>query len=338
MKVEIRIGSEIVEQRECADILLPDGRQGVVWRGLAYAIEDGAIDAQTQAFAPEECQRPTRIPAYMTRATVGGVYVFLQGAVVDRDVAIRACERAGLTVARSGRYLGEPVSGLSPDWFLRLSVDPDEATIERLSGALGAPAAAAPPPQGDLRDRLLARALEEALSRLRAAEAAQGELRVWREHAVESERQAENEREVRQAAQREAAEAREAVAALEAESAAGRAFKTTRGVSDEIKDALAALLPRIRLIRDSLDVVATEFSSRLALYRALAEIDRGEQRIPAEWKSVKGVSSWIERHVSTGESNAGRLYARLDRSDRRWDVLASFKLAQPRDIEWLKTQ
>jgi len=303
---------------------------------MAYAIEGGAIDAQSQAFAPEECQRPTRAQSYMTRATVGGIYVFLQGSVVDRDAAIRACERAGLTVARSGRYVGEPVSGLSPDWFLRLLVDPDETTLERLAVALGAPAAA--PAQGDLRDRLLARALEQALSRLQAAEAAQGELRGWRDHAAESERQVEAEREFRQAAQREAAEAREAVAALEAESGARRALKTTRGLADEIADALTVLLPRIRLIRDSLDVVATEFSSRLALYRALAEIDRGEQGLPAEWKSVKGASGWIERHVSTGESNAGRLYARLDKSDRRWNVLASFKLAQPRDIDWLKSQ
>jgi hypothetical protein len=337
MKVRIRVGPDIVEERECASVVLPDGREGAIWRGLAFALADGAIDAQSQGFAPDECRRSAPPPPYATRATVGGFYVLLQGSVIERDDAARACERAGLAVVRSGRYLGEPVSGLSPDWFLRLSVEPDVTNLERLASALGAPSTVGQA-SGDLRDRTLAWALEEALSRLQAAEAAQSEMRVWRDHAAETERQAEADSASLEAAQQEAAEARRVLAALRAESATRPTLKSARGVADEIEDALAALLPRIVLVRDSLDVVATEFSSRQAFYRALAEIDRGEQGLPAEWKSVKGASGWIERHVSTGENNAGRLYARLDRSDRRWNVLASFKLAQSLDIDWLKKQ
>jgi hypothetical protein len=107
-------------------------------------------------------------------------------------------------------------------------------------------------------------------------------------------------------------------------------------LQDEIADILGTLLPNLNLLRDSLTVAASEYASRKALYRSLAELAAGEGRLPANWKPVQGTTGWWERHVSDGQDNTGRLYAQFLRSDRRWDVLISDKAEQPRDMAWLR--
>jgi hypothetical protein len=84
-------------------------------------------------------------------------------------------------------------------------------------------------------------------------------------------------------------------------------------------------------------VIAIEFSHRRALYRVLSELDRCGTAMPAHWKAVQGLEGWIEKSkVSNGQDSQGRLYARLDRADRCWDVLISHKSEQERDIAWLR--
>ena len=94
-------------------------------------------------------------------------------------------------------------------------------------------------------------------------------------------------------------------------------------IRDEIEVVLATLLPEVRLMRDSLNVISAEFSNRRALYRGLAELRTVAGRLPPTWKKLKGLDLWWERHMSDGQDDAGRVYAR--NSDRVWDVLVSHK-------------
>jgi len=111
-----------------------------------------------------------------------------------------------------------------------------------------------------------------------------------------------------------------------------------RKLKDEIETVLASLLPRIDLQKDTLVFVSSELSDRTSLYRALAELNLGQERMPIRWKKVQGATGWWERHVSSGHDDAGRIYARLDSSTRRWQVLVSHKGDQSRDINWLVRQ
>ena len=77
---------------------------------------------------------------------------------------------------------------------------------------------------------------------------------------------------------------------------------------------------------------------RRALYRGLAELHVVNGRLPATWKKLKGLNAWWERHMSNGQDDAGRVYARLRDSDRIWNVLISHKGEQSRDIAWLARQ
>lgn len=103
----------------------------------------------------------------------------------------------------------------------------------------------------------------------------------------------------------------------------------------EIATVFANLLGRIDLLRDSAAVIAAEYGDRGAVYRALASVERGDD-MANEWKKLRGAPGWWERHIPTGESDAGRIYACLG-GDRRWKVLISHKGQQARDIDWLRS-
>jgi hypothetical protein len=57
---------------------------------------------------------------------------------------------------------------------------------------------------------------------------------------------------------------------------------------------------------------------------------------PDGWKALRGTERWWERHVSTGQDDSGRAYARFDPIRRRWELLLGWKADQTRDIGWLK--
>mgnify|MGYP007008282090 CR=1 FL=1 len=105
---------------------------------------------------------------------------------------------------------------------------------------------------------------------------------------------------------------------------------------DEVSGVFESLLPRIALLRSSPEVIAAEFSDRRFLYRALAELSSGDEGLPTNWKKLRGIPDWIERHISNGQDDSGRIYARLDEDRRLWEVLVSHKGEQLRDISWLR--
>ena len=102
----------------------------------------------------------------------------------------------------------------------------------------------------------------------------------------------------------------------------------------EIQSVMTALCPHARLIRASLERLAVEVSDRRAFYAALREL--GEPPLGSNWKKLKGVEGWFERHVSDGRSDAGRIYAR--REGNIWEVLFGHKGDQTSDIAWLAGQ
>jgi hypothetical protein len=79
-------------------------------------------------------------------------------------------------------------------------------------------------------------------------------------------------------------------------------------------------------------VLTGEFADRGGLYRSLIELDSGA--LGRAWKKLHGAPGWWERHVSNGQDDSGRIYAR--RGEGSWEVLISHKSQQARDITWLE--
>ena len=350
MRVTVNDGVEVLDERECRIVVLPDGRPGALWRGLAYPVSNGVIDVGGSGIPPALCGAETTDPTtrYALRGTTDGLYVMLRGSVTEAELAASQLGSCGLSVARLGRYLGEEIPGFDADWFLRLTADPSDDVQAKIAAVLGGPPAWRD--ERGLRERLLAAELERALERNAEAKAALSRLGKERddaaslgEAAAQSRAEVEAERLLREAAEAQAKQAQQRVIELEAERTALRGSKTSakrsdRAVADEFDIVLEVLLPRIKLLRDSRDIVLFGYSSRQGLYQALLELDRSTREIPSAWKSVQGTSAWIERHISDGQNNTGRAYGRLDRNDRRWNVLISYKADQPQDMDWLRRQ
>jgi hypothetical protein len=275
-------------------------------------------------------------------------YLLIQGSVIDRETAAAALRKSGATIVRIGRYMGDPLDGLSPDWFVRFELG--EATFDTVADAVGAPdfdRASAGESAADLRSRLLITELGQARVQIATAKAEIARLRlelaeisaravVADVHAdvlvrLEDERAALQEALIAESQAREAAEA----VAREAEPSARRP-EAPRALTAEIETVLRAMTPRVRLIRDSLAFCAVELSDRAHLYRILAQLEGTPMGWPAGWKKLKALAGWWERHLSDGVSDAGRIYARLDPSDRCLEVLVSTKGDQQRDIAWLQ--
>ena len=108
-------------------------------------------------------------------------------------------------------------------------------------------------------------------------------------------------------------------------------------LQDELGAVLTAFRPDVVLLRDSLRVAVGEFPSRSGFYRTLRELPPEGGR-PEGWKALRGADRWWERHVSTGQDDGGRAYARFDATARRWAVLLGWKVEQARDIEWVRRQ
>ena len=107
-------------------------------------------------------------------------------------------------------------------------------------------------------------------------------------------------------------------------------------LKDEIGTVVAIFLRRVYLVRDSLTVLSAEFANRRTLYRALIELEEAKEGRPPNWKKLQGVDTWLERHVSNGQDDFGRAYAKWDGIEKRWEVLISHKGEQARDIVWCR--
>jgi hypothetical protein len=351
-------GSERLEIRRCRMIALPDGRAGAVWRGLVYPTYRGNhIDIASEAWPPTACISGANSLPDSGFASVQGAaeaYLLLSGSVAVREAAAASLRAAGVFVLRAGRYLGDPIDGLSADWFVRFEKPAGDGPLdELLARVLGrqrvrqdTPPEKAPETRLRLLQDELARARERATA-LRS-ELASARVMATRHASAASNgdvlrTEIANEQRLREVAEAGKAAAEAALEATLAElevvragAALPRPTAPRTRLHDEISGVLETLLPNLNLLRDSLTVAASEYASRKALYRSLAELAAGAGRLPANWKAVQGIAGWWERHVSDGQDNTGRLYALFLRGDRRWDVLISDKGEQSRDMVWLR--
>lgn len=108
--ISIFNSDELFETRECALVSLPDGREGAIWRGLAYPLElpDQQIDMGGEAFPPGDClNRDVSVQAPQTNfAVIEGVeeaYVLLSGPSLACEIASGALKASGYDVIRTGR-------------------------------------------------------------------------------------------------------------------------------------------------------------------------------------------------------------------------------------------
>lgn len=351
MMIAIFNGDQLFETRPCELVLLPDGRQGAIWRGLAYPLElpDHRIEMGSEAFVPSECVPSRAKPANRTSfAVIEGVdeaYVLLSGTVTDCEEASNRLKASGYEVIRTGRYLGDPVEDFETDWFVRI-VQPlgsNDSLSRALRNVLGDQVTERDSHKtlGEYRAQLIASELASVKAREAALRVEIARLKLESTNAPDTQAQIEElrlavdlEREARQQADWAAAEAQELLNAARRDRPPPRAGK----IKDEIEVVFAVLIPEVRLMRDSLNVVAAEFSNRRALYRGLAELRTAIGRLPSTWKKLKGLDRWWERHMSDGQDDAGRIYVRFSDADRVWHVLISHKSEQSRDVTWLARQ
>lgn len=342
---------QLLEIRECRVVVLPDRRRAAMWRGLAYPLlPPGAqIDVDGEAIPPGLCSEHENA-AGSGFALIDGAeeaYLVLAGdfAACERSAAV--LQNARYDVLRTGRYLGEPIGDFGGDWFVRFAKQSSHRTsIESLQSlfvdVLGNPnldSVGAEQSSSDVRSRLIAaellasRAREAGLraeiSKLKGLSARGDDAKV---EADALRKALEEEQRLRAAAELAAAEASVPQAPL----VLPRSVPSTKLI-DEIQIVISSLLPRIDLVRDGLTVIATEFATRRALYRTLAELQDQPDRLPSNWKKLQGVDNWWERHLSNGQDDAGRAYARRG-TDREWSVLISHKGEQSRDLAWLARQ
>jgi hypothetical protein len=320
-----------IETRRCRLVHLPGGTRAALWRGLTWPIGPGdRIDVAGPAFPllPELLSPDPRF------GLIDGdeeAWLVLEGSVTVRDAAVIALRQAGVGVLRSGPWLGDPVDGVVGANFIRFArpqvSDLRQAILKILENTVSA-ASARPEPAGRIRALMVE--LMETRAALARARTEPSEPQT--EPFAEAEAELARVRQENAALLQEVADLHRQLGASasprpEPNRAAGR-------LHDEIAVSLASFRPDLRFLRDSLMVVAGEFSDRRGLYRAVLEI-RSEALGPS-WKKIHGTSGWWERHVSNGQDDSGRIYAR--RGNGYWELLVSHKAQQTRDINWLNRQ
>ena len=170
MIVAIKVNGRLIDETRCRPVVLPDGRQGAIWRGLAYPlVADNQIDAGGDAYPPRECRDGTPEPASIRRwTTIEGAdpYLIVEGSVLDAERAAARIRENGIPVLRVGRYLGDPVDELAGDWFVKFKRPEASNLVEWLVEVLGAEFQTASrstfAPPRDLRMSLLLEALAAA--------------------------------------------------------------------------------------------------------------------------------------------------------------------------------
>ncbi len=342
LSISIHDGCDLVETRACRLVSLPNGSRGAVWRGAAYPLRAGdRIDINDDTAPPGRCRAmDPEGKAALRHALIEGAdeaYLILDGSVVEAEHAAAALRAGGIEVLRSGRYLGDPVGPVLGDWFVRFVKPPAAELAPEIERLLGPASAGSGLASDEGRAHLLATELAAAKAREAGLRSEIARLALLQAEgaAAESDRRAALEAAL--AAERALREEAELAASRPVAPVEQRPVRTPASgkLRDEIELVLETFLPRLRLLRDSLDVIAAEFGNRGALYRGLGELHTGAEGMPANWKRIKGVDGCWERHVSNGQDDAGRIYARRAPADRTWGVLVSHKGQQSRDIAWL---
>ncbi|MCX7931789.1 MAG: hypothetical protein N2588_04475, partial [Rhodovarius sp.] len=346
--VRVMSEGELLEERRCRLVCLPDGAPAAGWRCLAYPLpEDGAIRAEDQGTPLALCSpwRPEEPPPRSSSrwALVEGMeeaWVLTAGSVAERDRIAALLRAAGLAVIRSGAWLGDPVEDFAADWFIRIARGAaPEALHRRIEEALGLAAAGA---GGTGQPEELRRHLLRAeFDRLRGQVALLGSLveQMRRErdgsHA-RAERVADLEAQIAELSRALEQARRAATERVEPPPPTAPSSRLARRMEQELATVLAELLPGLRFLRDSLTVASAEFKDRSGLYRAFRELQEMREAWPPAWKKLKGLDRWWERHVSTGVDDSGRIYACALPRRGGWEVLVSYKNEQDKDIAWLR--
>ena len=345
MLVSVFNGEMLLEQRKLRPVTLPSGQEGVIWRGLAYPCDESAkIQVEGVAYPPGDCTPigalPTRTQTTASWALIEGAedsYIVVRGSVTDAEAIADALRGAGVAVIRVGRYLGDPVDGLVGDWFVRVGIGAETNGSNAIAAALQgfAPqhsSSGERPADQRLRllaieltaarqerDRLRSSVIDERLKAASAGEGVAAEIAELRTALAEEQRQ-------RLDLETELAST---------DSAPRLTVAPPAKLQDEVKHVFQVFLSRIKLVRDSLSFITAEMLTRTHLYRALLELNSGVDRMPPNWKKLRGVANCWERHVSTGQDDAGRIYARYEPGDQEWLVLVSHKGDQTRDLAWI---
>jgi hypothetical protein len=225
--------------------------------------------------------------------------------------------------------LGDPIDDVAFDWFLRFDeiLDAGEIT-ERLGRD--------PVDQYTAEARLII--LEQHLIEMRAALAGLAEQlnnsAILPPEPPHADQQQTNEHDV--ILEKSLAKIRDLEAQLAALPQRSVAMRSpTVRLQEELTSVLKALRPDIIFLRDSMQVAVIEFHSRGVFYRMLHELPVAGGR-PDGWKALRGAERWWERHLSTGQDDSARAYARFDVATRQWEVLIGWKGEQARDISWIK--
>jgi hypothetical protein len=329
--IEIVDSNQPIETRPCRLVHLPDGTRAALWRGLAWPIGKGdRIDIAGPAH-PLLTQHLTSGPPFGLIDGAEEAWLVLEGSVTSRDAAAGALRQAGVAVLRSGPWLGEPVDGVAGTSFIRFvkpqTDDLRDSVAKILDGIL-----ALSPARPDPVDRVRALTIElmEAHAALARVQTTQAE--VPPDPSADIERELGGLRQENIALLQEIADLRRQLA--EAAPVRPEPGRASGRLQDEISALVATVRPDLRFLRDSLTVLVGEFADRRSLYRAVAELDA--DTLGRSWKKIYGAPGWRERHVSDGQDDSGRIYARL--TGRCWDLLVSHKSQQARDVSWLARQ
>jgi hypothetical protein len=329
--VSIVDSDQPIETRSCRLVQLPDGTRAALWRGLSWPIGRGdRIDIAGPAY-PLLTQDPTSGPPFGLIDGAEEAWLVLEGSVTSRDAAAGASRQAGVAVLRSGPWLGDPVDGVAGTSFIRFvkpqTDDLRDSVAKILTGIL-ALSPAKPDPVD--RARVLTIELMEAHAALARVQRTQAEVPPGLSADIESELAGLRQENI--ALLQEITDLRGQLA--EAGPARPEPGRASGRLQDEISALVATVRPDLRFLRDSLTVLVGEFADRRSLYRTFAELDA--DTLGRSWKKIYGAPGWWERHVSDGQDDSGRIYAR--RTEGCWDVLVSHKSQQPRDVAWLAKQ
>lgn len=111
--------------------------------------------------------------------------------------------------------------------------------------------------------------------------------------------------------------------------------RTRQRVLEELGTTIRALLPEVRLLRDSAEFIITEVEDRRDLYGKLRTLSLEPTSLRG--KRVHTADGWLEVHFSTGRARDGRLYYKrlIQDGTSCWGILVSDKAAQAGDISWL---
>lgn len=328
MLITVRTGPSALETMYCKTERDAQGNLMAFHMGRYFPVDpEGGIDLMGSSLTADEL---VMAAAPSHAAIIEGefeTYVFLSAPSVELERLVHRLRTAGAQILREGRYLGAPVESFQPDWLIKI------ATPEAGFGSLGVdvppPAATSPTTQDASEVRL--RLLSETNARLSA------EVRALRASQAKALPAAAPPPEIAPVALPPvtASEPEPVPTAIEARpQASPSASSRHKVIMREVQSILSAVFPHLEPLRASMERLAIEATDRRAFYSALRELD--EPRLGSNWKKLKGLDGWFERHVSDGRSDAGRIYAR--HYDSGWQILFGNKGEQATDIAWLSRQ